>query len=167
MCTDLESILLLRAKIRTSTSLRVACQDGASTRPWGRLTRPSLITAERHEHLSSGLQLRGADSIASPVFHTADYKWASPQQHCLTFTSAWHPQPRFSLRPCASEALLELKVRMNPMFHEPLTGYQPGSSWSGIALPDNMQHSMIAVPLSGERSYAFWGLKSNQTRFPH
>jgi hypothetical protein len=68
-----------------------------------------------------------------------------------------HPQPRFSLRPCASEALLGLKVRMNPMFHEPLTAYQPGSSWSGIALLEDMQHSMLAVPLLGERSYAFWG----------
>jgi hypothetical protein len=41
------------------------------------------------------------------------------------------------------------------MFHEPLTGYQPGSSWFGIALLEDMQHSTLAVPLSGERSYAF------------
>jgi hypothetical protein len=27
------------------------------------------------------------------------------------------------------------------MFHEPLTSYQLGSSWSGIALPEDMQHS--------------------------
>jgi hypothetical protein len=31
-----------------------------------------------------------------------------------------HPQPRFSLGPCTSEALLGLKVRLNSMFHEPL-----------------------------------------------
>jgi hypothetical protein len=40
------------------------------------------------------------------------------------------------------------------MFHEPLTSYQPLSSWSGIALPEDMQHSVWAIPLSGERSYA-------------
>jgi hypothetical protein len=33
VCTNLESILLLRAKTRTSTSLRAMYQDGASTRP--------------------------------------------------------------------------------------------------------------------------------------
>jgi hypothetical protein len=46
------------------------------------------------------------------------------------------------------------------MFHEPLTGYQPWSSWSGIALPEDMQHSTLTIPLSGERSYAFRGLRA-------
>jgi hypothetical protein len=45
------------------------------------------------------------------------------------------------------------------MFHEPLIGYQPGSSWPGIALLEDMQHSTLAVPLSGERSYALRGLE--------
>jgi hypothetical protein len=40
------------------------------------------------------------------------------------------------------------------MFHKPLTGYQSMSSWSGITLPEDMQHFAWALQLSGERSYA-------------
>jgi hypothetical protein len=52
------------------------------------------------------------------------------------------------------------------MYHEPLTGYQPGSSQSSIALPEDMQHSMLAVPLLGERSYAFWAENPVKQGFP-
>jgi hypothetical protein len=46
------------------------------------------------------------------------------------------------------------------MFHELLPVYQPGSSWSGIALLEDIQHSALAIPLLGERSYAFRGSKA-------
>jgi hypothetical protein len=44
------------------------------------------------------------------------------------------------------------------MFHEPLTGFRSLSSWSGIALPEDMQHSAWALPLSGQRAYVLWDL---------
>jgi hypothetical protein len=46
MCTDLESILLLKVKIKISTSLKAAYQDGASTRPRVAPTLALLIMAE-------------------------------------------------------------------------------------------------------------------------
>jgi hypothetical protein len=46
------------------------------------------------------------------------------------------------------------------MFHEPLTGYQHGSSWSGIALPEDMQHSAPAIPLAGGRDPTLSGAQS-------
>jgi hypothetical protein len=52
------------------------------------------------------------------------------------------------------------------MFHEPLTGYPSLSSWYSIALPENMEDSLWALPLLGERSYALQDLRSHQTRFP-
>jgi hypothetical protein len=51
------------------------------------------------------------------------------------------------------------------LFHESVTGYQSPSSWSSIALPEDMQHSAWAIPLSGERSYALWDSRSHRARF--
>jgi hypothetical protein len=66
VCTDLESILLLEVKIGISTRLKAACQDGTSTRPRVAPTLASLIMAERHEHLSSGLQMGGGRATLTP-----------------------------------------------------------------------------------------------------
>jgi hypothetical protein len=54
------------------------------------------------------------------------------------------------------------------MFHKPLTRFRSLSSWSGIAMLEDMQHSAWARPLSRERSYNLWDLRSRRwTRFYH
>jgi hypothetical protein len=66
VCTDLESILPLRAKIRASTSLRAACQDGALTRLW--VAWPCLYWLWRSDMNICPLDYKygGRPSLASP-----------------------------------------------------------------------------------------------------
>jgi hypothetical protein len=87
----------------------------------GRMTPPSLIIVEWHEHLPSELQLRGADPLSHPPYFIQWITSGRPHNY-TTWRSLLlaHQQSRFSLGLCASEALLGLNVRMNSMSHEPL-----------------------------------------------